>query len=200
MPVPVKPNTVPNPWDAPEGPDIAPHAPEQAPGQSVLPPGAHPNDPSVAGGLYHGDNPVPQDQAYGLGQAPTGRPPWSTDNDEALGVFQRGSDSWDGGLIVVDANGSGTAQVIGRQKGRCAVKLWVPTALNGVATVYGVMLSPNQSELENPIPGGFQLNPGDSIVIETEAPVYAGLIGTNPLGHVQWIVLSNPLGGHLAGL
>jgi hypothetical protein len=181
------------PGQMPSGPPVAPGGGGTAPAAppSELPPGVHPNDPS--GGSD-------QSPAYlseqGAQQHPTGTEPFARGNGSAFGVFQRAASDWSVGVVIPNANqNGGTATVVGRQKGRVSVKLWVPTTLaNGVAVTAGVVIGPDENELQavvNPT----VLNVGDSITIETEGSVYCGVIPGQQTGVVQYLVLSNPPGG-----
>jgi len=167
----------------------------------VIPPGTAPEDPSIPIEDLHrySDNPAPHDTAGN--RYDTGKRGFHTDNEAAFPVFERASSDWNAGAIVVTSNNAGTAIVGGRQRGRKAITLSVPTTWtdpNGtVSTPNGVTISQTEGELQNG--SGYQLNPGDSVTISTEAPVWAGLIPTKTTGVVQWIVEYNPAGGELTG-
>lgn len=129
-----------------------------------------------------------------------GRKPWGTDNDQALTVWQRASHDWSIGLIVVTTANDGISQIIGRQPGRASVALWVPeqVLVAGVLTTTpaGVCLAPTAGELANGVNNAV-LNVGDSIDIPTEGGFYAGLIPGFTTGYVQYVSLTNPVGGGL---
>jgi hypothetical protein len=158
---------------------------------SDLPAGVHPKDRAEPVGPGFGsNNPVPADQpigAYKLGTAP-----FSTDNDEALATFTRASSDWSARIVVVDANAAGTAIVAGRRKGRTAVVLSVPTTLGTGATPLGVIVGPTEDDVLSYL--GYVLNVGDSLTLETEGPVYAGLISGKTTGAVQAVEFFNPPG------
>ena len=159
-----------------------------------LPVGVHPQDLRSPIGL--GDLPAaPPDQAGDLGAR--GRRPWAVDNDHALGIWQRAADNWTTGLLQVTLDNSGVSLVVGRQKGRGSLALWVPTKvpINGVmtATPAGVRIAPSASEMFN-VPC---LNVGDSLLIVSEASCYAGLLPETETGWVAWLSLENPVGGGL---
>ncbi len=158
-----------------------------------LPLGVHPGDASTAS--EHG--PAPYDEEKPQQHRP-GRKPWGTDNDEALPINQRAARDWRGGLCYVQSGGlnSGTALVVGRQKGRTAVTIWVPTLMpNGVAPL-GVLLSADVNALQGLGANAdvIVLNVGDSVTIPTEGAVYAGVIGANATGFCQFFQTTNPLG------
>jgi hypothetical protein len=125
---------------------------------------------------------------------------WGTENGNALAVFERGSKSFTAGQIVVGTANGGTSIVVGRQKGRKNVTISVPatyTASDGTSsTPNGVAIAETEGELQL-INGGFQLNPGDSITISTEAPVWAGLLPGKSSGLCQYLVEYNPTGTDL---
>jgi hypothetical protein len=125
---------------------------------------------------------------------------WSVDNADALAVFERASGKFTAGQIVVNSYNGGTSIVVGRQKGRKNVTISVPasyTAADGTSsTPNGVAIAEQEGELQL-INGGFQLNPGDSITISTEAPIWAGLLPNKTTGLVQYLVEYNPTGNDL---
>jgi hypothetical protein len=73
----------------------------------------------------------------------------------------------------------------------------VPTTLpNGNAGV-GCLFGPDEDQLQQGLNAAGVLNPGDSVTINTEAPVYIGCIGAAATGDVQAVVEFNPPGGGL---
>ena len=159
---------------------------------TFLPPGIHPRDPSVdySGGTLPTDMPAPHDLA-GNRFATTHRRPFDTNPAEALAVWQRASSDWTARVVSVDANSGGTALVVGRQRGRGSVTVWVPSTLPNGTSPNGVVIAASEDEAQSAM-GGVALNPGDSITINTEGPVYAGLIGANTTGACQVVVDYNP--------
>ena len=167
----------------------------------LIPAGTHPRDRSIAvDDLEHySDNPVHHDTAGD--RYTTGRKAFATDNGQAFAVFERAASDFNAGAISITANNGGTSIVVGRVLGRKSVTIWVPTLWTNPA---GVSAAPNgvligQTEGELQAGGGVQLNPGDSITIDTEAPVWAGLIPSKTSGVVQYLVTYNPAGGELSG-
>ena len=142
---------------------------------------------------YPGSQPVPPDTVGG--DSPRGRESFATENDEAIGVFQRASEAWTGRQFLI----SNPTQVARRGKGRTQVTVFVPaTDVNGVA-VTGVIIGPSDSDVQgqgNPL----FLLPGMSITLETEAPVWAAPIPGNTTGYVCVMITDNPSGGQLGGL
>jgi hypothetical protein len=155
-----------------------------------LPPGVHPNDPAQDGGLADGNQPVDPDT--GGPRFATKPAPWRTENEDALPVYQRAAHDWTSNTFLISKNNGGTIQVIGRQKGRIGVQLWVPsTATNGVR------IAPTEGEVQ--ANSGAILNVGDSAFLPTEGPVWVGLLPTKTTGTVYVTVFYNPAGGSLGG-
>lgn len=156
-----------------------------------LPPGVHPQDPSVPyriGQRLDENAPVAPD---GVGNRyKRGTQAWDFDNSDATPVFQRLSDSWTANTIVLSTGNNATAQVVGRQEGRESLTLWVPSTATA-----GVVIAPTEGEVQNG--AGITLSPGDSIDIPTEAPVYAGLISGQLTGTINVVSTINPAGGAL---
>jgi hypothetical protein len=158
----------------------------------LLPPGTHPNDPSVPM-----EN-VDQNDLTGMGVTKdvpgnrfiTAPKQFSTSPGSALGVFQRASDAWSAQYYTVGQ----AQQVVGRQPGRVAVSLWVPST-----ATEGINIAPSIGEAQA-LDGGLNLNPGDSITIETEAPVWISPITGQALGYCNVVVTFNPEGGVLGNL
>ena len=160
---------------------------------SQLPPGTHPYDPSVpyAGGELHDPAQIPADDA--AYHYETGRAPFSTGNEEALAIWERASHDWTGDTVNIGMPNP-TVQLIGRQKGRKCITLWCPSTGTAVciAPVQGICDQQFQSGI-----GGLILNPGDSVTINTEASVFAGILNGNTTGTVAFLAEYNPPGGGL---
>ena len=120
--------------------------------------------------------------------------PFTTPNGGALGVFERSAHDWRGAVVVVSST-SPAAQIVGRLPGRRSVTLWVPSSLTIAGTVVtvtnGVLVAATEGELFQAGGGGIQLNVGDSLRIESEAPVWVGLIPGDSPGYVQFLELFN---------
>jgi len=163
--------------------------------------GHHPEDRSIPADqlAHYSDAPVPFD-THGNRYA-TGKKQFHLDNAEAFQVYQRAASDWNAGSVTVNANNGGTSIVVGRQRGREQVTLSVPTTwvtpAGSTITPNGVIISQTEGELQQN--SGYQLNPGDSITIRTEAPVWVGLIDSNTTGMCLWMVTYNPAGGELTG-
>jgi hypothetical protein len=174
------------------GPDTDALPPSMGDEGPQLPTGVHPLDMSVTGESVATatDSPVGPDTPDQLWTP--GRQGFAADNREAVGVFQRASEFWSARGCAVDANAGGTAEVIGRQKGRTMVRIWVPTLMpNGIAPL-GVIIAPTQGEAQAGLNSGVVLNVGDAIELHTEAPVFAGLIGANLTGYCQCVAYFDP--------
>ena len=93
----------------------------------------------------------------------------------------------------------GTAVVVGRQKGRASLALWVPSQvpIDGVMTdtPAGVFFAPSKAELS--LVTMPPLNVGDSVLIASEGSCYVGLLPGETTGWVAWMTLTNPVGGGL---
>jgi hypothetical protein len=130
---------------------------------------------------------------------------FSTKNAQAVPVFQRASDAFTAGNLELSFNPSQSniAKIVGRQRGRQAITIWVPTSYVtpagiNVTTPNGVIVAETEDQVQVN-GGGVQLNAGDSITIHAESSVYAGIIPGNATGYCQWLVEYNPVGGELGG-
>ncbi len=165
---------------------------------TMVPPGIHPNDRSATiHPAMDANMPIGSDLHGDLGQR--GRKPWDTDNEDALGVFQRACHDWDTGVLQLTAANDGISQIVGRQRGRGTLSLWVPAYVNiagtMTATPAGVAFAPLQSGLMTGL--GTPLNVGDSAVIASEGGAYAALLPGQTTGYVAWLVTLNPINGGL---
>jgi hypothetical protein len=84
--------------------------------------------------------------------------------------------------------------LLGRRVGRKYVVLSCPTTYNGASNTTGFQVSDTRAYVD--ANAGYQVNPGDSIEIDTEAPVWVGVLNGNSTGVVQWSEVFNPAGGH----
>ncbi len=166
-----------------------------------LPPGVHPMDPSTPGA---GDAVAARPDTFGNRAPATGRQPWSTDNSQAVPVYQRGDHDWSANQIVCNAGSdSGSVKAVGRVAGRRNVKLWVPAKvwIAGALTTTpaGVCIGPSEAEVLNEI-SSVTLNPGDPLlVIDTEASIWVGLLPGQTVGYVYVVSTFNPPGGGIGG-
>lgn len=159
-----------------------------------LPPGVHPYDPAEVISSEFGRNyPVPSERAEPA-QPNTGKPAFSTENWQAIPVFQRGSKVAKVQIVVVNANNGGTAIGCGRVPGRVSVTLSVPTALADGSAPLGVIWGFSEDAVQQGTQYGI-LNPADSVTLTTEAPIYLGLIPGNATGACQVIEEINPPAG-----
>lgn len=173
----------------PNPPTTEPIANVPPPAGSGLPPGVHPGDRSVAlvpGQPVESNAPVGGDDLGRQGQRT--RPPWHTENEEALPVYQRAAHDWSANQFIV---GSGNPiQIAGRLRGCVSTMVWVPTSAS-----HGVIISPVEGDITQG--AGVELDPGDSIEIASEAAVWAGVIVGQTSGTVNVVRLYNPPGGGL---
>jgi hypothetical protein len=171
-------------------------APGGIPG-GTLPQGVHPLDQSVpavpGGALLEHDQPPSAVGPLGP-QSARRQKPWATVNEDALPVNQRSAHDWTANAYTLNAT-AGEAfspiQLGGRLRGCVSTVVWVPTT-----STNGVIISPDQGDIQ--LGAGITLNPGDSIEIVSEAPVWGGVIPGNAKGGpVQVVRTYNPPGGGL---
>lgn len=155
-------------------------------------------DDQVAPSRYPGDSPVPLDTAE-LTPAATGHLQFDTDNGYAIGVFQRAAHDWTSGSRQ-PTSAQGPEMVVGRMKGRTSTTVWVPSKDANGNVPLGVVIGSTEGECQQ---GGFDvvvLNVSDSITINSEAPVWVGVISGNSTGFCQFKSEYNPPGGELGGM
>lgn len=162
-----------------------------------LPPGVHPRDRGVPWTPDLDANaPVGGDRA-GSQAGKTRSKAWSTDNEEAMPVYQRAAHDWNPRLTIVTA-ATVPELVSPRQKGRVSLSLWVPSSvlINGVLTTTpaGVCIG---SDPQEAIDARCVLNIGDSILIPSEGSVYVAQIPGQGTGYCQSTSHTNPIGGEL---
>lgn len=158
-------------------------------------PGHHPGDRS-AGGI---DEDQAVDEDHASERRPSGHQPFDTKNLDAVPTFERASSDWTSGTAILGGSGV-TFQVAGRQRGRKAITLSVPSSYPNVSAIVGVAIGNSESEIQGDAQQPYVLNEGDSISIYSEAPVWVGLISGQTTGIVQWKVEYNPVGGQLGNL
>lgn len=149
----------------------------------TLPVAVHPLDNAVPiEQVTGGDMPVGHDIAAGP-PVNTGTPPWRTDNPKALAVFQRASSTWGANTFAI--SNVNAFQLVGRIKGRSHITVWCPTA-----SAAAIILAPTEGEAQES--NGITLNPGDSITLPTEAPVWC--LGAGAVATVAYVAFNNPAG------
>ncbi len=118
---------------------------------------------------------------------------FDTSNVEAVPVYERASNSFLAYAVTLGAN---PQRVVGRHLGRRYVTLSVPTTYTypglAAATPLGVVVGGGPNSV---VTNGYQLNPGDSIEIDSEAEVWAAPISGNSSGLVQVLEVFHSLGG-----
>lgn len=173
-----------------EPPDTHNQAAVASPGP-LLPQGIHPRDNSVP--ITPGHPLESNDPTHGMDQlGPQGqrrRPPWSTENENALPVYQRAAHDWTANQYTLSST-IGPIQIAGRQRGVFSTVVWVPTS-----AAEGVLISPAEGDVTQG--AGVTLSPGDSIELPTEAAVWAGVIVGQSSGTVYVVRFYNPPGGGL---
>lgn len=156
-----------------------------------LPQGVHPRDnsvPVVPGSPLDADTPISLDAPLEA-QGTPGTPPWSTANEEAFPVNQRSAHEWSANSYTLSST-VGPIQLAGRRKGQVSVTVWVPAS-----AAHGIVISPLEGDIQQG--AGVELDPGDSITLETEAAVWGGVIVGQTSGTANVVVLYNPPGGGL---
>lgn len=108
---------------------------------------------------------------------------------DAVPVNERASESHNTRAYSINA----TSMLVGRRAGRKYVVLSVPTTFNGSTNANGVQVSDTRAYID--ANAGYQLNPGDSLEIDSEAPVWVGVLSGNTTGVIQWCECFDPQGG-----
>lgn len=158
-----------------------------------LPPGVHPMDPATVGAADA--TAAPQDTP-GARHNGTGKPPFHTETSSALGVFQRKNHDFTANTFILSA-GTPALEVIGRQKGRGTTYVSCPSVAS-VAGSVGFIVGPSEAEVLNGV-GGVAVYPGESVTIESEAPVWIGLLAGQTSCICRVVSSYNPPGGGLGG-
>lgn len=138
------------------------------------------SDPDPDLGGDHGRTPVPSAK-------------FNVDNEQAVPVYERASSSFS---TVSMAIGASTFSLIGRHRGRKTIVLSAPVTINtlaGPTTPNGFQWSHDRNQVD--AGAGFQLNPGDSAQIDSEAEVWVGPLPGKTSGYVQLLEIFNVLGG-----
>lgn len=118
---------------------------------------------------------------------------FDTDNATAVPVWERASTSF---AASSQAIGTGTTKLVGRHKGRKSVVLSVPVTITtsaGTSSPKGIQFAHDPNLVDTN--AGFQLNPGDSVQIDSEAEVFVGVLPGNTVGYVQYLEIFNVSGG-----
>lgn len=143
--------------------------------------GVHPYDPSV-------DMTQPYNNEAPVAEAPVlapqrGSKPYQARNVDAVPVFERSSEKWTAQTLTL--NNAEPLQIAGKQKGRKELIVFVPNT-----AAAGVIIAPTPGEVS--MFQGVQLDPGATLTLKTEAPVYAGLISGQTSGIVCTVATINP--------
>lgn len=118
---------------------------------------------------------------------------FNVDNDQAVPVYERATSSYSEGSMAI---GAGSFALLGRHRGRKSVVLSAPVTITvaGTATTpAGFQWSHDRNKIDTG--SGFQMNPGDSAQIDSEAEVWVGPLPGKTTGYVQFLELFNVLGG-----
>lgn len=118
---------------------------------------------------------------------------FDTVNEQAIPVYERAATSFSAQTFTVNS----TAQMlVGRRRGRKHVALSCPgtvTAAGVGSTPKGFMFSADRNNLDAGI--GFQVNPGDSVTIDSEDAIWVAALPGNTTGVVQYLEVFNALAG-----
>ena len=124
--------------------------------------------------LEHGGDWLPPSQPAPGSYKPAARQPFPTNNPFAVPVFERASSDWAPFNYNAGKLGTVPVQIARSNKGRKAVTISVLSAETN-----GVVIGPDPGPLSEYQNGGvagvgvYELDPGDSVTIETEASVWA---------------------------
>lgn len=183
-------------------PGVREDSPTEQAGEHVdfgqfLPVGVDPLDRSEVL-TRHFDRNLPTPEDIAGNRYETGRRPYGRENWQALPVNQRSAKNVRVRVVGVNVNmEGGTAVACNQVPGRVSVTLSVPAKLaDGTVPVAGVTWSGSQGDLQGAsnLDCGV-LNVGDSILLETEAQLWLGLVTGQTQGFCQVVELLNPPGG-----
>ncbi|MDE1881979.1 MAG: hypothetical protein KGI89_15705, partial [Euryarchaeota archaeon] len=113
-------------------------------------------------------------------------PSQSTPRRDSVPVVERATSSYSArGFQITNANPY--VMLSGRRRGRKWITLAVPSsyiAPGGTtsSTPLGVMIAEDPNAIVAGV--GYQLNPGDTLTIDSEAPIWAGVLPGNATGYV----------------
>ena len=122
---------------------------------------------------------------------PTRETSFSQTNAHAIPVYERAAANH----ITRSNSVSSTQMLVGRRPGRKYIVLSCPSTWNGATNTLGFQVSDNRNAIDTN--SGFQVNPGDTVEIDTEAPVWVGVLSGNTAGVIQWVETFNPMTEHL---
>ena len=118
---------------------------------------------------------------------------YDTANEQAIPTIQRAASSYSAKQFTASATAT---QMVGRRRGRRFIALSCPgtvTAGGVGSTPKGFAWSYERSDLDVGI--GFQVNPGDSVTVESEAEIYVAALPGNTTGLVQYVEVYDTLAG-----
>lgn len=133
----------------------------------------------------------------GVDLTPTGprvEPKFNTQLHEAVPTFERAATSHNTRLLLV---GVGSTPLVLRRAGRKYLVVSCPTTFTNFAgltsTPLGFQVADDRAVIE--AGQGYQVNPGDSLEIDTEGPVFVGPLPTQTSGFVQYSEVYSVPGG-----
>jgi len=119
---------------------------------------------------------------------------FNTTNEQAVPVYERATNSFS---AYSQAIGAAAIMLLGRHKGRKYVTLSVPTTITSItgatSTPNGIQRSHDRNLIDQA--AGFQLNPGDSVEIDSESEVWVGPLPTKTTGLMQVLEVYHANGG-----
>jgi hypothetical protein len=118
---------------------------------------------------------------------------FNTQNEQPIPTSERATNAHNTVRVTLQAD---AFQLLGRRRGRRYVVLSCPATITtgGVgATPLGFQVSHDRNNVTVGI--GYQVNPGDSLEIDSEAEVYVGPLPGNTTGTVQYSEAYTALGG-----
>lgn len=164
--------------------------------------GDEPSNQALAGALVFQDPnigaaPDETTSLFAEDQEPKAPEPFfALDTKDTVPVIQRAAeDHIDGALYFGSQTGS--FQIGGRRKGRRHFTLWCPSAwttpAGATVTPLGFQFGDVRSKVDNN--AGAQINPGDSITIESEGAIWIAVLPGQSYGIVQYMEVFDTSGG-----
>lgn len=140
---------------------------------------------------------VPTDEMSVIGHEirhePVASSRFNTQNEQPIPTAERATNAHNTVRVTLQAD---AFQLLGRRRGRRYVVLSCPATITtgGVAaTPLGFQVSHDRNNVTVGI--GYQVNPGDSLEVDSEAEVYVGPLPGNTTGTVQYSEAYTALGG-----
>jgi hypothetical protein len=142
---------------------------------------------------------VPTEETFVVGDTahePTTSSRFNVTNEQAVPVTERATSSYSAKNFTIGAD---PVMMIGRRRGRRTIAISCPgtvTKAGTGTTPKGFMFSFGRNDLDTGI--GFQVNPGDSVTIDSEAEIWVAPLPGNTTGVVQYLETFDALAGPAA--